>query len=39
MSIGSPLFFVCDIAHVKSISQMLRDINWEPLTDFYALVR
>jgi hypothetical protein len=35
--IGSPLLFVCGATHVKSI--MVRDVNQEPLTDLYTLVR
>jgi hypothetical protein len=33
-SIGSPLLFVCGVAHVQSIRQMLSDVNREPLA-FY----
>jgi hypothetical protein len=35
--IGSPLLFIHGAMRVKSM--MARDVNQEPLTDLYALVR
>jgi hypothetical protein len=37
MSIESPLLFVHNAVRIKSIRK-IRDVNWEPMTDVYALV-